>query len=179
MDALRSERPGVLGEADGAVVLRSEHHGALGEADGALPDGASVFDDEIAGVANLDPALLGALRQAATDAADEGPELVVDSGWRSPEYQEHLVHEAVSKYGSEEEAARWVASPNTSGHVSGDAVDLGPSEATAWLSEHGAEHGLCQIYRNEPWHYELRLEAGDHGCPPMYSDPTHDPRMQQ
>ena len=159
--------------------LRSEHRGALGEADGAVPDGTTVFDDEIPGVANLDPALLGALRQAATDAADDGVEFFVDSGWRSPEYQEQLLHEAVSKYGSEEEAARWVATPDTSAHVSGDAVDIGRSDATAWLSEHGAEYGLCQIYSNEPWHYELRPEAIDHGCPPMYADPTHDPRMQQ
>ena len=169
IDVLRSEPRG----------LRSEHRGALGEADGAVPDGTTVFDDEIPGVANLDPDLLGALRQAATDAADDGVEFFVDSGWRSPEYQEQLLREAVSEYGSEEEAARWVATPNTSAHVSGDAVDIGPSDATAWLSEHGAEYGLCQIYSNEPWHYELRPEAIDHGCPPMYADPTHDPRMQQ
>jgi D-alanyl-D-alanine carboxypeptidase len=130
-------------------------------------------------LANLDPALLGALRQAATDAAGGGVELVVNSGWRSPEYQEQLLREAVSKYGSEEEAARWVATPDTSPHVSGDAVDIGPSDAAAWLSEHGAAYGLCQIYGNEPWHYELRPQAVDHGCPPMYADPTHDPRMQQ
>ena len=159
--------------------LRGEHRGAVGEADGAVPDGATVFDDETAGVANLDPDLLGALRQAATDAADGGVELFVNSGWRSPEYQEHLLHEAASEYGSEEEAARWVASPNTSAHVAGDAVDIGPSDAAAWLSEHGTKYGLCQIYSNEPWHYELRPEAIDHGCPPMYADPTHDPRMQQ
>ncbi|MFL5931018.1 MAG: M15 family metallopeptidase [Gaiellaceae bacterium] len=166
-------------------VRSSEHRGlrheyrALGEADGAVPDGATVFDDEFPGVANLDPALLGALRQAATDAADDGVEFFVDSGWRSPEYQERLLRDAISKYGSEREAARWVATPNTSPHVSGDAVDIGASGATAWLSERGAEYGLCQIYGNEPWHYELRPEAGDHGCPPMYADPTHDPRMQQ
>jgi D-alanyl-D-alanine carboxypeptidase len=159
--------------------LRSDHRGALGEAVGAVPDGASVFDDEIPGVANLDSDLLGALRQAATDAADDGVEFYVDSGWRSPEYQEQLLREAVSEYGSEKEAARWVATPNTSAHVSGDAVDIGPSGAAAWLSEHGAEYGLCQIYSNEPWHYELRPEASDHGCPPMYADPTHDPRMHQ
>ena len=159
--------------------LRSEHRGALGEADGAVPDGTTVFDDEVPGVANLDPALLGALRRAATDAADDGVEFFVDSGWRSPEYQEQLLREAVSKYGSEAEAARWVATPNTSAHVSGDAVDIGPSDAAAWLSAHGAAYGLCQIYGNEPWHYELRPEAIDHGCPPMYADPTHDPRMQQ
>jgi D-alanyl-D-alanine carboxypeptidase len=159
-------------------VLRSEHRGALGEADGAVPDGTTVFDDGIPGVANLDPALLGALRQAATDAADDRIEFYVDSGWRSPEYQEQLLHEAVSKYGSEKEAARWVATPNTSAHVSGDAVDVGPFDATAWLSDHGAKYGLCQIYSNEPWHYELRPESIDHGCPPKYADPTHDPRMQ-
>ena len=157
---------------------RSEHRGALGEADGAVPDGTTVFDDEVRGVANLDPALLGALRRAATDAADDGVEFVVDSGWRSPEYEEQLRRQAVSKYGSEEEAARWVATPDTSAHVSGDAVDIG-SDAAAWLSAHGAEYGLCQIYSNEPWHYELRPEAIGHGCPPMYADPTHDPRMQR
>jgi zinc D-Ala-D-Ala carboxypeptidase len=158
---------------------RSEHRGALGEADGAVPDGTTVFDDEIPGVANLDPALLSALRQATTDAADDDVELFVDSGWRSPEYQEQLFDEAVSKYGSEEEAARWAATPKTSAHVSGDAVDIGPLDAAAWLSEYGAEYGLCQIYGNEPWHYELRTEAIDRGCPPMYADPTHDPRMQR
>jgi D-alanyl-D-alanine carboxypeptidase len=158
---------------------RSERRGPLGEADGAVPDGTTVFDGEVPGVANLDSDLLGALRQAATDAANDGVELVVDSGWRSPEYQERLLREAISKYGSEEEATRWVATPNTSAHVMGNAVDIGPSGAAAWLSAHGAEYGLCQIYGNEPWHYELRPEAIDHGCPPMYADPTHDPRMQQ
>jgi LAS superfamily LD-carboxypeptidase LdcB len=135
--------------------------------------------EEPPGIANLDPALLGALRRAATDAAHEGLELVVDSGWRSPQHQERLLHEAVATYGSVEEAARWVATPETSAHVSGDAVDVGPADARAWLSEHGAGHGLCQVYGNEPWHFELRPEAVDRGCPPMYPDPTHDPRMRR
>jgi len=169
IDVLRSEHRGP----------RSEHRGGLGEAGGAVPDGTTVFDDEVPGVAKLDPGLLGALRRAATDAADDGVELVVDSGWRPPAYQEQLLREAVSKYGSEAEAARWVATPTTSAHVSGDAVDIGPSDAMAWLSEHGAAYGLCQIYGNEPWHYELRPEAVDHGCPRMYADPTQDPRMQR
>jgi D-alanyl-D-alanine carboxypeptidase len=164
-DAPPSERPGLRGD-----------RGPLGEADGAVPDGVTVFDDEYPAVANLDPALLGALRRASTDAAGDGVELYVDSGWRSPAYQERLLDEAISKYGSREEAARWVATPNTSAHVSGDAVDVGPSEATAWLSEHGAGYGLCRIYGNEPWHFELRPEAIGRGCPPMYADPTHDPR---
>jgi D-alanyl-D-alanine carboxypeptidase len=159
--------------------LRSKHSGALGESDGAVPDGATVFADQVPGVANLDPDLLGALRRAAMDAAYDGVELYVDSGWRSAEYQSQLLRQAVSEYGSEEEAARWVATPDTSAHVSGDAVDIEHSDATAWLAEHGADYGLCQIYGNEPWHYELRREAIGHGCPPKYADPSHDPRMQQ
>jgi D-alanyl-D-alanine carboxypeptidase len=159
-------------------AIPGDPHGALGEADGLLPDGASVFDETPA-VAKLDPRLLKALRRAATDAAKDGVAFQVTSGWRSPEYQEQLFREAVSVYGSEEEAARWVATPNTSAHVSGDAVDIGPVDATAWLSEHGGRYGLCQIYRNEPWHYELRPEATSRRCPRMYANTAQDPRMQR
>ena len=159
-------------------VLRGGQRDAIGEADGVVPDGTTVFDDDVPGVANLKPALLGALHQAATDAADDRVEFFVNSGWRSRNYEKQLLLEAVVKYGSEEAAAPWVATPTTSAHVSGDAVDLGP-DATAWLSEHGAKYGLCQIYRNEPWHYELRPEAIDHVCAPTYTDPRHDPRMQR
>ncbi|MFJ8954380.1 M15 family metallopeptidase [Streptomyces sp. NPDC102381] len=152
---------------------------AVGEADGVVPDGVTVFDDATPAVGRLDPGLLKALRQAATDASDDGVTFSVNSGWRSPEYQNQLLSEAVDKYGSEAEAAQWVATADTSPHVSGDAVDLGRSGATAWLSEHGAAYGLCQIYGNEPWHYELRTEAVDHGCPTQYANPTEDPRMQR
>jgi hypothetical protein len=34
------------------------------------------------------------------------------SRWRTPKYQEQLLDEATSKYGSAEEAARWVATRN-------------------------------------------------------------------
>ncbi|MFF4046421.1 M15 family metallopeptidase [Streptomyces chartreusis] len=156
-----------------------EPRGPLGEADGAVPDGVTVFDDAIPAVVKLDPDLLKALRQAATDASDDGVEFYVSSGWRSPGYQDQLLREAVAEYGSEDEAARWVATATTSPHVAGDAADIGHSDATVWLSRHGAEYGLCQIYRNEPWHYELRTDAIEHGCPRMYADPTQDPRMQQ
>jgi zinc D-Ala-D-Ala carboxypeptidase len=167
-EVLPGDRGGTTTEADGAVT----------EVDGVLPDGATVFDDQYPGVANLDPDLLRALREAATDAANDGIEISVNSGWRSAEYQNQLLREAVSVYGSETEAARWVAAPNTSPHVSGDAIDIESFAARAWLLEHGAEYGLCPIYRNEPWHFELRPQAVGHRCPRTYADPTHDPRMQ-
>lgn len=168
--------PFSAGEPRTDVPRDGDRDGTLGVAGGAVPDGVTVFDDELPAVTNLDPELLGAVREAAADAEID---FYVNSGWRSPAYQEQLLQEAVSEYGSKEEAARWVATADTSPHVSGDAVDIGDEDATAWLSEYGAEYGLCQIYGNEPWHYELRTEAPEGGCPPMYADPTQDPRMQQ
>jgi len=90
-------------------------------------------DRRPAGVPGSSSPACWSLRQAATDAADHGIELVVDRGWRSP----------------------------------------------AWLSEHAARYGLCPIYGNQPWHDELRPDAITYGCPAMYPDPAHDPRMQQ
>jgi zinc D-Ala-D-Ala carboxypeptidase len=158
------------------TATNDSQHRALGESSGYVSDGVTVFDEDIPAVANLDPELLGALRKAGTEA---GVTFFVNSGWRSPQYQEQLLREAVSEYGSKKEAARWVATPDTSPHVSGQAVDIGHSDATAWLSRHGGQYGLCQIYDNEPWHYEFRPAAVDHGCPPRYADPTHDPRTAQ
>jgi LAS superfamily LD-carboxypeptidase LdcB len=98
------------------------------------------------------------------DAVDDGIELDVNSGWRSRDYQDQLLRAAVSEYGSEQEAARWVATADTSPHVTGDAVDIGAVEATTWMAKRGAAYGLCQIYRNEPWHFELRPAANSrHG----------------
>ncbi|WP_306209609.1 M15 family metallopeptidase [Actinoplanes sp. RD1] len=151
---------------------------AAGAAGGAVPRGVTVFDDWFPAVGNLDPGLLQAVRTAAKAAADDGVEFVVNGGWRAPEYQARILREAVERLGSAEEAARWVATPDKSAHVQGDAIDLGPPHAMPWLHEHGARFGLCQIYGNEPWHYELRPEAAEQGCPPMYPDPSHDPRLR-
>jgi hypothetical protein len=150
----------------------------LGVAGGALPDGATVLDDQYPGVARLDPALRDALREAARDAGRDGVELALNSGWRSRAYQARLLDEAVAEYGSRAAATRWVATPSTSPHVAGDAVDLSGADGIAWVARHGAAYGLCRVYANEPWHVELRAGAATHGCPAPYADPTHDPRMQ-
>ena len=174
-----------LGRSAGTQTALDEAHGivpdgVVDEADGLIPDGAavSVFDEAIPAVGELDPDLLDALRRIATHAQADGVWLRVNSGWRSPEYQQQLLQDAVVEHGSQEEAERWVSSAETSAHVSGDAVDIGPPAAATWLSERGAAYGLCPIYRNEPWHFELRPDAVDDGCPQMYADPTEDPRMQ-
>lgn len=155
--------------------------GPPGVDDGVVPENGSLspFDENSPAVTGLDPMLLSALRRAAEAAAVEEVDVRINSGWRSARYQEQLLDEAVVLYNSREEAARWVATAETSAHVTGDGVDVGPFDAAYWLSLNGSAYGLCQIYANEPWHFELRPDAIDDGCPPQYSDPTDDPRMQQ
>ena len=100
----RSERPGAPGRVEG-VVSDSRHGGArFGEAGGAVPAGTTVFDDEVPGVAKLNPALLRELRRGATDAGGNGVDFIVNSGWRSAAYEDRLRREAVAKYGSADAA---------------------------------------------------------------------------
>lgn len=168
----RPAESGTTGTGTGSVIAPSE-------ADGVIRDGdqPTVFDVDRVAVGNLDPALLAALQRAASDAEGDGVTFRVNSGWRTPALQERMLQDAIVQYGSETEAARWVATPQTSAHVSGDAVDMGPLPTLDWLAQHGADYGLCQTYANESWHYELRPDAVTEGCPEMYSDPTEDPRM--
>ena len=149
---------------------------AVTVADGLLPSGTTPWDD-LPGVRDLDPDLLAALRAAALQAAGEGVAVYVTSGWRSPEHQARLLCEAVAPYGSEAAAARGVEPVDSSLHVSGDAVDVGPASAADWLARHGAAFGLCRVYANEPWHFELRQNAAEERCPPLYRDAASDPRL--
>lgn len=126
----------------------------------------------------LEPGLQDALRRATLAASRDRIEMQVNSGWRSAADQERLLEEAIAKYGSRAAAARWVASPEKSEHVAGRAIDVGPAKAATWLANHGAAYGLCRVYRNEPWHFELRPSAPVNGCPRLYADPTQDPRLQ-
>ncbi|MFC7625999.1 M15 family metallopeptidase [Microlunatus sp. GCM10028923] len=122
-------------------------------------------------VANLHPELRQALLNAADAAAEDGIEVRVNSGWRSRRYQSILLGDAIRFYGSKEEARRRVATPENSAHVHGAAIDVGPSEAAAWLRQNGAKFGLRQTYVNEGWHFELRRPEADSGlCPPMFQN---------
>lgn len=161
---------GAMGRVRSAVLPTPGGAGLTAE-DGYLPDGQSLspFDADRPAIANLDPALRAAIQSAATDAAAAGVTMVINSGWRSRKLQQSLLDEAIVNYGGEEEARRWVSTPDTSAHVTGDAVDVGPTDADSWLSQHGADYGLCQIYGNEMWHYQLATEPG-RLCPPQRTD---------
>ena len=61
-----------------------------------------------------------------------------------------------------------MATPGTSSHVTGRAVDIGPLEAQLWLMENGSSYGLCQMFTNERWHFELATS-----CPDMLPDASY------
>lgn len=117
----------------------------------------------------LRPELAQAIAAAQTQAEHEGVPLVVTSGWRSQTYQQRLLDEAVTRNGSLEEAVRWVARPPDSRHVTGEAVDVGPPSGAEWLDRNGAAFGLCRVFDNEKWHFELATEPGG-TCPPRWAD---------
>ncbi len=143
----------------------------LTAADGYIADGEglSPFATDYPAVGNLAPELLATVQRASTDAARDGVALMITSGWRSVRYQQSLLDAAIAHYGSQAEARRWVNTPEKSTHVTGQAVDIGPTAAALWLRQHGNRYGLCQTYANELWHYELATEPGGI-CPRPIAD---------
>jgi hypothetical protein len=142
--------------------------GATDTVGGWLPDGTTLspFDVDNPIVGRLDPALREAVQAAARKAAADGVDLRINSGWRSKGFQARLFDDGVRTYGSVDKAKEFVASPETSKHVVGQAVDIAPVAADNWLIRNGVQFGLCQIYANEIWHFELAVD--DQGrCPPL------------
>ena len=60
----------------------------------------SPYDVQNPAVGYLNPALLAAVQQATAAAAADGVTMTITSGWRSPEFQQQLLDDAVQTYGS-------------------------------------------------------------------------------
>jgi len=151
----------------GAVVLDAVRAVPENDRASAVPTGATTTP-----ATGLDPELERRFEDARTAAAADGVELTLTSGWRTPAEQQELVDAALRRYGSAEEAHRWVLPPETSEHVAGLAIDVGPTDGALWLEQHGADLGLCRTYANELWHFEAVIEPGG-TCPPMHDDASH------
>ena len=165
----------VVGDAAASVPLPAPPTGApvigAGAIDtwsGWLPDGRtfSPFDTSVQPIARLNPVLLKAIQDATRAAAAQNVNIVITSGWRSRGFQQRLFADGIRQYGSPEAAAQFVASPDVSKHVLGDAVDIGGDGASEWMIRNGSRFGLCQIYANENWHFELSTDAAG-TCPPL------------
>lgn len=134
---------------------------------------APVEQREVAGNASgtdgLEPGLATAYTLAENQAHAEGVPLYINSGYRTPAEQQALWDDGVRTYGSPEEARRWVLPPNESTHVQGRAIDVGPQDGAQWLETNGNRWGLCRIYQNEWWHFELATTPGG-ACPALRAD---------
>jgi hypothetical protein len=89
--------------------------------------------------------------------AKTGKDILITSGYRSPEKQAALYNAAVQKYGPKE-AGKWVAPPGRSFHEKGLAVDLnksnpGPVNEAAKMGLL-AKYNLYRPLSNEAWHIE-------------------------
>ncbi len=82
-------------------------------------------------------------------AKQDGVNITITSGARSRAEQEKLY--AAYKNGTGNLAAK----PGTSNHESGDALDLGPPSAYAWLKQNAGKFGFKNKIASEPWHWSL------------------------
>ncbi|WP_246649967.1 transglycosylase SLT domain-containing protein [Rhizobium laguerreae] len=101
--------------------------------------------------------------------------LGVFSGARSNERQAELWQAALKKYGSIDEARRWVAPPGKSEHNHGNAADLSyngqslanaPADVVKWLHDNAGQYGLKFPLGNENWHIEDDSTRGGTGTRP-------------
>ena len=108
--------------------------------------------------------------QAAAKLA--GFDIKITSGFRTQGLQQRLFDDAIKKYGSAEEASKWVLPKDISHHPWGIAIDVnypGDKVAVKWLEDNGSQFGLCRVYENEWWHFEPVIAPGQ-PCPAMMAN---------
>ena len=100
------------------------------------------------------------------------PIMLPTSGYRSSATQKGLFDQALKRYGSRDEARKWVAPPGGSAHQSGRAIDfylgtrnssnnlpaLKRTKAFAWMQQNARRFGFYP-YTREPWHWEYNPPA--------------------
>lgn len=86
-----------------------------------------------------------------------GEKLQINSGYRSPEYQQELLDAEIKKRGSEAAALNWVGSPGGSMHNNGYAVDINSSQLNkAHKDGLLKQFNLHRPLPHENWHLELK-----------------------
>jgi LAS superfamily LD-carboxypeptidase LdcB len=123
----------------------------------------------------LDKQLMYRFKAAQAAAKKEGQIIYIVSGYRTLSRQKTLFANAIRRYGSVEEASKWVAPPLASHHPWGTAIDVNyPDEpvGAGWLEVHGSKFGLCRVFENEWWHFEPVIAPG-WKCPALVPDATY------
>ena len=136
--------------------------------------GAGAIPHSLIRPSQLDKQLMNRFKAAQAAAKKDGQTLYIASGFRSLDRQKTLFAQAVRKYGSVQEASKWVAPPLVSHHPWGVAIDVNyPDEpvGAGWLEVNGSKFGLCRVFENEWWHFEPVIAPG-WKCPALVPDAT-------
>lgn len=143
-----------------------------------IPAGYEVTLTTLANGESVDERIYPALQALFDEARKDGLSPVVASGYRTAEKQQRLLDEKIEAFRAEgcspEEAAAkaavWVASPGTSEHQIGLAVDINADGVHStgeavyeWLNQNAFRFGFIRRYppdkteltgvTHEPWHY--------------------------
>ena len=109
-----------------------------------------------------------------TQAEEDGLLILVESGYRSANYQTKIFKRMLSEGRDFEDIIRYVAPPGYSNHMLGTAVDFSPSnwrfadtKQYLWLQENGHTFGFEEIYSEtnslkmpwEAWHWQYMESA--------------------
>ncbi len=104
----------------------------------------------------------------AQDAKKDSIDLLIDSGYRSPDFQRRIISRRLKKGEPFERIVKHVAPPGYSEHHTGRAFDLVPSEAAFaftpaydWLKKNAPRYGFRESYPEaspeslwwESWHW--------------------------
>jgi zinc D-Ala-D-Ala carboxypeptidase len=134
--------------------------------------GAGAISRSLIRPSDVDKQVMYRFKAAQAAAKKDGQIIYIVSGFRTLSRQQTLFNQAVRKYGSKNEASKWVAPPLISHHPWGIAIDVNyPDEpvGAGWLEIHGNKFGLCRVFENEWWHFEPVIAPG-WKCPPLVPD---------
>ena len=137
--------------------------------------GAGAISRSLIRPSDVDKQVMNRFKAAKAAAKKDGVTIYVVSGFRSLSRQQTLFNQAVRKYGSINEASKWVAPPLVSHHPWGIAIDVNyPDEpvGAGWLEVNGSKYGLCRVFENEWWHFEPVIAPG-WKCPVLVPDATY------
>lgn len=143
-----------------------------------VPKNYSVDLIELDNGERVDKRIYPELQEMFDAARKEEVYMTIVEGYRTSEEQQKMLHDKRKQYEekvlipfvAEYMAEKWVATPGTSEHELGLAVDINANtrystgtQVYDWLAEHAHEYGFVQRYpeekteitgiRYEPWHY--------------------------
>lgn len=146
--AMSANLPGAPGGQAGPTAAVADLLRSVATGGGTRPDAITGLN---AGLAAPLAAMILEAQQLFGQSAVQ-----ITSAYRSVEHQTQLWEQALQRYGSPDEARRWVAPPGQSRHNFGLASDLsyGSANIEQWFHDNASRFGLGFRMQNEPWHIE-------------------------